>query len=181
MRSPTTDICRQAAGHCGLPTENMHAQMGLCITGYGATSMSHARFNTYINTTSAQLHGAGWSHTIRCTPHVMTAGSKEAACILELSELHITHDTAWRTTVLCTETCMLCGRVRPQSNTCHSTHETKNRVIMASVATSYRGLRFLGPTAQQGRHTTAPTPHHPDRLKKCTQPRLLNSNQFGIG
>jgi hypothetical protein len=79
------------AGHCGLPAENMHAQLGLCITGYGATSMSHARYTTHINTTLAQLHGAGWSHTIRCTPHFMTAGSIEAACILELSELHAYH------------------------------------------------------------------------------------------
>jgi hypothetical protein len=57
------------AGQCGLPAENMHAQLGLCITGYGATSMSHARYTTHIKTTSAQLHGAGWSPTICYTPH----------------------------------------------------------------------------------------------------------------
>jgi hypothetical protein len=58
------------AGQCGLPAENMHAQLGLCITGYGATSMSHARYTTHIKTTSAQLHGAGWNPIrCRCAPH----------------------------------------------------------------------------------------------------------------
>jgi hypothetical protein len=39
----------------------MHAQLGFCITRYGASSMYHARYTTYIKRTSAQLHGAGWS------------------------------------------------------------------------------------------------------------------------
>jgi hypothetical protein len=35
---------------------------------YGATSMSNARYTIHIKTTSAQLHGAGWSpHYRRCT------------------------------------------------------------------------------------------------------------------
>jgi hypothetical protein len=31
---------------------------------YGATSRSNARYTTHINTTSAQLHGAGGAHII---------------------------------------------------------------------------------------------------------------------
>jgi hypothetical protein len=73
------------AGQCGLPAENMHAQLGLCITGYGATSMSHARYTTHIKTTSAQLHGAGWSpHQFAVPPFLLQAGH----CGLPVENLH---------------------------------------------------------------------------------------------
>jgi hypothetical protein len=60
------------AGQCGLglPAKNMHAQLGLCITGYDATSMSHARYTTHIK---KNISPAPWSwvepNSIRCTPN----------------------------------------------------------------------------------------------------------------
>jgi hypothetical protein len=80
------DIHLQAEGQCGLPAENMHAQLGLCITGYGEISMSHARYTTHIKTTSAQLHGAGWSpHQFAVyPPFLLQAGH----CGLPAENLH---------------------------------------------------------------------------------------------
>jgi hypothetical protein len=74
------------AGQCCLLAENMQAQLGLCITGYGATSMSHARYTTHIKTTSAELHGAGWTPHQFAVPPISAAGRplrfacREPAC-----------------------------------------------------------------------------------------------------
>jgi hypothetical protein len=73
------DIHLQAAGRRkamrGLPAENMHAQLGLCITGYQAC-MSHARYTTHVKTTSAQLYGAGWSPHQFAVPPISAAGRR---------------------------------------------------------------------------------------------------------
>jgi hypothetical protein len=81
-------ICRLQAGHCGLPVENMHPQLGLCITGHGAT-VQPACLMQGTPPTSIQIQPtAPWSwvepYQFAVAPHFMTAGSIGAVGIMHL-------------------------------------------------------------------------------------------------